>query len=200
MFVWQNLGYPFLFVTLASRWRRLPSTECNLGGAFFFLLVTTKPCLGELILDVVMLMLWGCMEGLDEWDLARHAALCFPPAAARVKKLCFLSDSTCLDDLGKGDCAWRAPCYFAPASPLVFIVVELNKLIYCLPSGSDQVLLLSFNLRFSCLASCHSGCWSNSCGWNKMTGTSNTVQRVEYVYVCVAAKGWKSPHAVQIIL
>lgn len=41
----------------------------------FFLLVITKPSLGELILDVVMLLLWGCMEGLDEWDLARHAAL-----------------------------------------------------------------------------------------------------------------------------
>ena len=42
------------------------------------------------------------MKGVDDWDLARHAALRFPPAAGRVNKLCFLSDGTCLDDMGKG--------------------------------------------------------------------------------------------------
>ena len=41
------------------------------------------------------------MKGVDDWDLARHAALRFPPAAGRVNKLCFLRDGTCLDDMGK---------------------------------------------------------------------------------------------------
>lgn len=54
---------------------------------FFSLLIITKPSLGELILDLMMLVLRVWMEELDVWDLARHAALhLLPAAAARVNK------------------------------------------------------------------------------------------------------------------
>lgn len=54
---------------------------------FFFLLIITKPSLGELILDLMMLVLRVWMEELDVWDLARHGALHLLPAAAvRVNK------------------------------------------------------------------------------------------------------------------
>lgn len=54
---------------------------------FFFLLIITKPSPGELILDLMMLVLRAWMEELDVWDLARHAALHLLPAAAvRVNK------------------------------------------------------------------------------------------------------------------
>lgn len=39
------------------------------------------------------------MEGLDDGGHKRHAALCFPPAAARLTKICFLNDGVCLDDM-----------------------------------------------------------------------------------------------------
>lgn len=83
---------------------------------------------------------------------------------------------------------------------LVFILVDLNKLIYCLPSGSNQVLLLSFSLGFSCLVSAIKVAGVTHLGRNKIPGTSGTVQRAEYPCVCVTAKGWKSPGEVQIIL
>lgn len=58
-----------------------------MGLVFFFLLIITKPSLGELILDLMMLVLRAWMEELDVWDLARHAALHLLPAAAvRVNK------------------------------------------------------------------------------------------------------------------
>lgn len=58
-----------------------------IGFGFFFLLIITKPSLGELILDLMMLVLRAWMEELDVWDLARHAALHLLPAAAvRVNK------------------------------------------------------------------------------------------------------------------
>lgn len=59
----------------------------------FFLLIITKPFLGELILEMPVLRVW--MEELDVWDLARHAALHLLPAA-RVNKLGFLNDGMCL--------------------------------------------------------------------------------------------------------
>lgn len=62
---------------------------------FFFLLVVTKPSLGDLILDLVMLMLRVWEEELDVWDLARRAVLHLLPAAARVNKFGFLNDGMC---------------------------------------------------------------------------------------------------------
>lgn len=82
----------------------------------------------------------------------------------------------------------------------MFILVDLNKLIYCLPSGSNQVLSLSFNLGFSCLASVLQAAGVTHLGRKRIPGTSSTAQRAEYPYVCVTAKGWKSPNEVQIIL
>lgn len=52
---------------------------------FFFLLIITKPSLGELILDLMMLVLKVWMEELDVWDVARHAALHLLPAAAAAR-------------------------------------------------------------------------------------------------------------------
>lgn len=63
----------------------------------FILLIITKPSLGQLILDLMMLVLRAWMEELDVWDLAMHAALHLLPAAAaaRVNKLGFLNDGMC---------------------------------------------------------------------------------------------------------
>lgn len=113
-----------------------------LGFYFFSSLSSCKPSLGELILDLGMPTLLG-MYGRSRWlGPSKASSPLFPtPAAGRLNELRFLNDGLCLGDMGKEDCACCAPRYFTPAGLLAFIL-DLNKLIYCLPSGSNQVLSL----------------------------------------------------------
>lgn len=103
---WVSVEEPVIVFPLHDPYLSLLSTECRLGNGcwlsflvcFFSLLVIPKLSLGELILDLMMLMLRVWMEELDVRDLAKHAALHLLPAAAaaRVNKLGFLNDGMCL--------------------------------------------------------------------------------------------------------
>lgn len=101
----------------------------------------------------------------------------------------FLNDGMCVRN-----CACCAPLYSTPASLLQFILIHSNKLIYCLPSESNQVLL-----RISAWDSPASllslGCWSNSSGWEQNSWHLKYCPPdwVEYPCICVTAKGWKDP-------
>jgi len=144
----------------------------------------------------------GWLEGVDGWSLARPAALRFHPAAVRVRVVFPKWQHRWGEEGGpgevrKGHCVWCAPGDFTPASLLAFVLVDLNKLIYCLPGGSNLVLLLSFSLGFSCLVSVVQAAGVTGVGRNRMPGTAGTVQQSEYPRVCVPAKGWDSPREAQ---
>lgn len=83
---------------------------------------------------------------MEPGDGARHTDLFSPPPLLQGLASCFLNDGVCFGDMGKEDSASR---YFPPASLLVFILTDINKLIYCLPSGSNQVSADFFYFFFS---------------------------------------------------
>lgn len=119
------------------------------GFVFFFLLIIAKPSLGELILDLMTLVLRAWMEELDVWDLARNAACHLLPAAAvRVNKLSFLNDGMCVHLSGTGhDVHLYTSLLLAFYSSFSFTIISLF-IVYLV---SLIKYFESFSLGFSCL-------------------------------------------------